>query len=106
MDWQHMIKAVTPRLDWALTGSGHFFNECIEIARQLEHVDLFVSKAAGEVLRQYKQTLDLPKSARLYKDTAASSPQVGYFYHWGVPHARRGARNLECRCQIRLPDFG
>jgi flavoprotein len=45
----------------------------------------FVSKAAGEVLRQYKQTLDLPKSARLYKDTAASSPQVGYFYH-GVYH--------------------
>jgi flavoprotein len=40
MDWQHMIKAVTPRWGWALTGSGHFFNECIEIARQLEHVDL------------------------------------------------------------------
>jgi flavoprotein len=53
MDWQHMIKVVTPRWGWALTGSGHFFNECIEIARQLEHVDLFVSKAAGEVLRQY-----------------------------------------------------
>src|SRR5450759_1980574 len=80
-----MSKAVTPRWGWALTGSGHFFNECIELVRQLEHVDLFISKAAGEVLRQYKQKLDLPKTARVYKDTAASSPQVGYFYH-GVYH--------------------
>jgi dihydromethanopterin reductase (acceptor) len=80
-----MSKVVTPRWGWALTGSGHFFNECVELARELEHVDLFVSKAAGEVLRQYKQKLDLPKTARVYKDTAASSPQVGYFYH-GVYH--------------------
>ena len=80
-----MIKVVTPRWGWALTGSGHFFNECLDLARELEHVDLFVSKAAGEVLRQYKQKLDLPKTARVYKDTAASSPQVGYFYH-GVYH--------------------
>ncbi|MGB6177472.1 MAG: flavoprotein, partial [Methylocella sp.] len=57
-----MIKIVTPRWGWALTGSGHFFNECLDLARQLEHVDLFVSKAAGEVLRQYKQKLDLPKT--------------------------------------------
>jgi dihydromethanopterin reductase (acceptor) len=85
MDWQYMIKIVTPRWGWALTGSGHFFNECLDLARELEHVDLFVSKAAGEVLRQYKQTLDLPKTARVYKDIAASSPQVGYFYH-GVYH--------------------
>jgi dihydromethanopterin reductase (acceptor) len=80
-----MIKVVTPRWGWALTGSGHFFNECLDLARELEHVDLFVSKAAGEVLRQYKQSLDLPKTARVYKDSAASSPQVGYFY-LGVYH--------------------
>src|ERR1700731_902120 len=81
-DWQHMIKVVTPRWGWALTGSGHFFNECLDLARELENVDLFVSKAAGEVLRQYKQTLALPKTARLYKDSPAGSPQAGYFYHW------------------------
>jgi dihydromethanopterin reductase (acceptor) len=80
-----MSKAVTPRWGWALTGSGHFFNEFSELMRQLEHVDLFVSKAADEVLRQYKQKHDLPKTARVYKDTAATSPQVGYFYH-GVYH--------------------
>jgi len=80
-----MSKVVTPRWGWALTGSGHFFNECIELARTLEHVDIFVSKAAAEVLRMYKQRLDLPKTARVFPDTAASSPQVGYFYH-GVYH--------------------
>ncbi len=80
-----MSKVVTPRWGWALTGSGHFFNECLELARDLEHVDLFVSKAAAEVLRMYKQRLDMPKSARIFDDKAASSPQVGYFYH-GVYH--------------------
>lgn len=80
-----MSKVVTPRWGWALTGSGHFFNECLDLVRTLEHVDLFVSKAAAEVLRQYKQKLDMPKSARVFPDNAASSPQVGYFYH-GVYH--------------------
>ena len=80
-----MSKVITPRWGWAFTGSGHYFNECIEIARGLEHVDIFVSKAAAEVLRQYKQNLDMPKTVRIYKDTSASSPEVGYFYH-GVYH--------------------
>lgn len=80
-----MAKVVTPRWGWALTGSGHFFTECLELARTLEHVDIFVSKAAAEVLRMYKQKLDMPKTARVFPDNAASSPQVGYFYH-GVYH--------------------
>lgn len=80
-----MSKVVTPRWGWALTGSGHFFNECLDLARELEHVDIFISKAAEEVLRMYKQRLDLPKTARVFSDKAASSPQVGYFYH-GVYH--------------------
>ena len=47
-------KLVTPRWGWALTGSGHFFTECLEMIRTLDHVDLFVSKAAAEVVRMYK----------------------------------------------------
>jgi dihydromethanopterin reductase (acceptor) len=80
-----MVDVVTPRWGWAITGSGHFFNECLEMACELEHVDLFISKAADEVLRQYKQKLNLPRTARIYRDTAASSPEVGFFYH-GVYH--------------------
>ncbi|MCX7899557.1 MAG: hypothetical protein N2444_05665, partial [Methylocystis sp.] len=44
---------VTPRWGWALTGSGHFFTECLDIIRTLDHVDLFVSKAAAEELLDY-----------------------------------------------------
>jgi dihydromethanopterin reductase (acceptor) len=76
-----MPKIKTPRWGWALTGSGHFFKECIAMIRGLEHVDLFVSKAADEVVRMYKQELALPKSARIFRDTTASAAPVGYFYY-------------------------
>ena len=46
-----MAKVKIPRWGWALTGSGHFFKECLVAVRALEDVDLFVSKAAAEVLR-------------------------------------------------------
>ncbi|SFJ98483.1 flavoprotein [Methylocapsa palsarum] len=80
-----MNDIVVPRWGWALTGSGHFFNECLDLVRELEHVDVFVSKAAAEVLRMYKQKYDLPDAARIFPDGAASSPVVGNFYH-GIYH--------------------
>ncbi|MDE2577392.1 MAG: flavoprotein [Hyphomicrobiales bacterium] len=80
-----MTKAQTPRWGWALTGSGHFFTESLDLVRSLGHVDLFVSKAADEVVRMYKQKLDLPKTVRIYRDTTASAAPVGMFYH-GVYH--------------------
>ena len=52
---------------------------------KLEHVDLFLSKAGAEVLRMYKQELELPPSVRVYRDTSASSVTVGQFYY-GVYH--------------------
>ena len=78
-----MAQITTPRWGWALTGSGHFFKECLGLIRDLEHVDLFVSRAANEVLRMYKQELALPSSARVFRDTTASSPPVGQFYYGG-----------------------
>lgn len=78
-----MVKVKIPRWGWALTGSGHFFKECLALIRELEHVDVFVSRAAAEVLRMYKQELALPSSARVFRDTAASSPPVGQFYYGG-----------------------
>jgi dihydromethanopterin reductase (acceptor) len=47
----------------------------------LEDVDLFVSKAAGEVVRMYRQELRLPKNARVFRDTTASAAPVGLFYY-------------------------
>ena len=76
-----MAKVKTPRWGWALTGSGHFFKESLELIRSLEHVDIFVSRAANEVLHMYKQKLLLPSTARIFRDTAASAPPVGQFYY-------------------------
>jgi len=71
----------TPRWGWALTGSGHFFTECLTLIRMLPAVDLFVSRAAAEVVRMYKQQFELPASARLFRDTTASAAPVGRFYY-------------------------
>jgi Archaeal flavoproteins len=76
-----MAKVKTPRWGWALTGSGHFFKECLAMIHTLDEVDLFVTRAAAEVVRMYKQELTLPKSARIFRDTAASAPPVGNFYY-------------------------
>src|ERR1700719_1920345 len=80
-----MTKRQTPRWGWALTGSGHFLKESLALIHELEHVDLFLSKAGSEVLRMYKQDLDLPRSVRIYRDTSASSVTVGQFYY-GIYH--------------------
>ncbi|EGL54372.1 MAG TPA: flavoprotein [Methylophaga aminisulfidivorans] len=70
-----------PRLAWAVTGSGHYLKECLEIVRELEDVDLFYSRAGEEVVRMYGYD---PKSqvpeGRVYRDRAASAPPVGLFY--------------------------
>ncbi len=70
------------RLAWALTGSGHYLRECIAILDQLEDVDLFLSKAAAEILQQYGYT---HKVGRVFHDKTASAVPVEFFYQ-GVYH--------------------
>lgn len=65
------------RLAWALTGSGHYLKECLDIISQLEDVDLFLSKAAAEILQQYGYTHNV---GRVYQDKTASSVPVELFY--------------------------
>src|SRR3979490_1274550 len=101
-----MAKVKTPRWGWALTGSGHFFKECLAMIGQLEDVDLFVSRAASEVIRMYKQDLVLPKSARVFRDTTASSPPVGNFYY-GVYHTlvlAPATSNTVAKCVYGISD--
>lgn len=70
---------------WALTGSGHFFDECIDIISGLNRVDIFVSQAAEEVLRMYKKNNSLPRESRIFRDNTASAVPVGRFYQ-GIYH--------------------
>jgi dihydromethanopterin reductase (acceptor) len=101
-----MAKAKTPRWGWALTGSGHYFKESLAIIRDLEDVDLFVSKAAAEVMRMYKQDLTLPKSARVFRDTTASAAPVGAFYY-GTYHTlvvAPATSNTVAKCVFGISD--
>ncbi|MES2552628.1 MAG: flavoprotein [Pseudomonadota bacterium] len=66
------------RLAWALTGSGHYLRECIAIINTLDNVDLFLSKAAAEILKQYGYEHNV---GRVYQDKTASSVPVELFYH-------------------------
>lgn len=65
------------RLAWALTGSGHYLRECLDIISRLEQVDLFLSKAAAEILQQYGYKHNV---GRVFQDKTASSVPVELFY--------------------------
>jgi len=71
----------SPRLAWAITGSGHYIEECLEFLLTLEQVDLYLSQAGEEVLKMYGIDLkDIRRHVRVYRDKAASAPPVGLFY--------------------------
>ena len=101
-----MAKVKTPRFGWALTGSGHFFKECLRMAAALEEIDLFVSKAASEVVRMYRQDFKLPKTTRVFRDTTASAAPVGLFYY-GVYHTlvvAPATSNTVAKCVLGISD--
>lgn len=66
------------RIAWALTGSGHYLRECLDIISRLQDVDLFLSKAAAEILQQYGYQHNV---GRVYQDKTASAVPVELFYH-------------------------
>src|SRR5436190_8868880 len=101
-----MAKVKTPRWAWALTGSGHFFKECLRMLRELDDVDLFVSKAASEVVRMYRQEFKLPPATRIFRDTTASAAPVGLFYY-GVYHTlilAPATSNTVAKCVFGISD--
>lgn len=65
---------------WGITGAGHLLQECIELISELGQVDVFLSRAAEEVVRMYHLEADLQQAARaVVRDTLASAPVVGRF---------------------------
>ena len=71
----------SPRIAWAVTGSGHYIEECIDYMLTFENVDLYLSQAGEEVLKMYGIHInDLRNRVRIYRDKAASAPPVGLFY--------------------------
>lgn len=69
------------RLAWAITGSGHYLRESLAILHTLENVDIFLSRAAQEIIQQYGFQEQLIKTGhRVYQDKTASSVPVELFY--------------------------
>ncbi len=69
------------RLAWAITGSGHYLRESIQILQSLKEVDIFLSRAAAEIIKQYgfQSALDA-MGHRIFQDKTASSVPVEFFY--------------------------
>ncbi|WP_119287014.1 flavoprotein [Azohydromonas sediminis] len=73
--------AARRRLAWAVTGSGHFLEESLDVAARLPDVDLYLSAAAEEVLPMYGRRLDELKGRfRIFRDKTASAVPVGTLY--------------------------
>jgi len=70
-----------PRIAWAITGSGHYIEECLEFLLTLKNVDLYLSQAGEEVLKMYGINIkEIKEKLPVYRDKAASAPPVGLFY--------------------------
>jgi dihydromethanopterin reductase (acceptor) len=96
-----------PRLAWALTGSGHFFTECLQLMSRIADLDVFITRAAAEVVRMYRDDLrKLPASARLFKDTSASAAPVGNFYkgHYHTLVVAPATSNTVAKCVYGISD--
>ena len=68
-------------LAWAITGSGHYLRESLAVLQTLENVDIFLSKAAAEIIKQYGFQAQLGATGhKVYQDKTASSVPVEGFY--------------------------
>jgi dihydromethanopterin reductase (acceptor) len=68
------------RIAWAITGAGHMLEECVEMLVKHACVDVFLSRAADEVLHMYHlhTRIGVPNT-RVYREDKASAPVVGRF---------------------------
>ncbi len=101
------MKTTSPRLAWAITGSGHYIEECIEFLLTLDNVDLYISQAGEEVLKMYGISLgDLREKMPVYRDKTASCPPVGHFYK-GYYHTfvlAPATSNTIAKCVLGIAD--
>lgn len=76
-----MLYSQEQRLAWAITGSGHYLRESLAILATLENVDVFLSRAAAEIIKQYSFQAQLDAAGhKVYQDKTASSVPVELLY--------------------------
>lgn len=99
------------RLAWCLTGSGHFLRESLALAERLQReqgiIDMYLSRAAAEVIRMYGYRLSgLKDTFHVYPDTTSSAVPVAHFYH-DVYHTvvvAPATSNTVAKCALGLSD--
>ena len=94
------------RWAWVLTGSGHFFNETIDLINEIRDVDIFISKAAEEVLVMYKKKGNISNKIKIFRDNSASSATVGKFYnnHYHTLVMGPASSNTVAKCVYGISD--
>jgi len=69
------------KIAWGITGAGHFLEGCIELLLASGKPDVYLSRAAEEVVSMYGLQQKLSDGGlSVFKERAASSPRVGKFY--------------------------
>ena len=69
------------RIAWGIAGAGHFLPEVADLLQDTREVDLFLSRAAEEVIRNYHLEPMLSReSQRVFYDRVASEPAVNKMY--------------------------
>lgn len=96
-----------PRLAWAITGSGHYIEECLDFLLTLDDVDLYISQAGEEVLKMYGIDInEIRKKVPVFRDKTASSPPVGHFYkgHYHTFVMAPATSNTIAKCVLGIAD--
>ena len=100
-------RADSPRLAWGLTGSGHWLRETLDFILTLDDVDLFLTRAAAEILGNYGYKQDaLRERLRIYQDHTASSVPVGFLYdgHYHTLVVGPATSNTVAKCVAGISD--
>lgn len=100
-------RADSPRLAWGLTGSGHWLRETLDFILTLDDVDLFLTRAAAEILGNYGYKQDaLRERLRIYQDRTASSVPVGFLYdgHYHTLVIGPATSNTVAKCVAGISD--
>lgn len=69
------------RIAWAITGAGHALGECVDTLLKYKRVDLFLSRAAEEVLQMYDLYSRIREAqVNIYREDAASAPPAARLF--------------------------
>lgn len=104
---EQKVKNQNSKFAWCLTGSGHYLKESIQLLDKMPDTDIFLSKAAEEVLPMYGYRLDdIKLKHKLFRDKTYSSVPVGALYKNGYHTViiAPATSNTVVKCALGISD--